>query len=829
MINITDLPCEECGEYIVTEGGLVVQWPSSRLLAHPVAPQENGLVVCSQEGGSLETPRGPERGLEGALAELREQLGRMQFGVKVSGYAARGAGSRQQVRVPGAATGRKAAPAPRRCPCGPRGVFRYHLRQQDAGLRAHLDQVGQQISELQLGVCRGASEAPDGDSRPSSGFYELSDVASCSRSTSCTSVCSESVSSSRSNLQPGAWPPTARPGEYRPRSADETTVCAAPGPAPRPHISEGRAEGRGGAWGSFRPRPVSTGDLERAALTEVSQRAGTHTQSRAPLSCGVDILPHTVDPKYQSDLVSRSGKEVYAYPSPLHAVALQSPLFTLTTEPPQVGSSEHPRDTPPSSMGVSSLRARTRPIPETSPAGAYIDKLLRRSQGWGSPLRGSMGEWGFPRCGVSPPQQVCSGQSVGQERRSEKLVSPPGSKEGQGVGRNGDTPWGSPTQLGPLSQLDAQQPAGLPEVSAPSEDCILGKITWGPLLVEQESPPDPHAPLPHSAPRYWDNKADLTCKEGGTVSPSPVWRQLVHTPFAAVPGAYPSRLKTGSPRVRATKVKRRASNRALRFGREALRFPDRQWEAHRVPWLSPEWDPSQGPHRDDSVRGRVAMAREVPGRAFSETSLYPVPFLVPLLVARRENRHASAQVLYPLGAAPLGVAASSWARKQQRRWQSSVQISAGAHPGQGPRRPPGRRAGAPQGRRLRPGPCGRSESRRSEHLAECGSLVRSTITETSEDEDGSDHTANRFGDGESSNSEGEGGCGQGRSGLVLGQGPPRPGKPTEPPAAALQPSWASAGPRPPPMPRLCRVKASRALKKKIRRFQPAALRVMTMM
>lgn len=35
-----------------------------------------------------------------------------------------------------------------------------------------------------------------------------------------------------------------------------------------------------------------------------------------------------LDPRFCSDLVSRKTKEVYPYPSPLHAVALQSPLFT---------------------------------------------------------------------------------------------------------------------------------------------------------------------------------------------------------------------------------------------------------------------------------------------------------------------------------------------------------------------------------------------------------------------------------------------------------------------------------------------------------------------
>lgn len=39
-----------------------------------------------------------------------------------------------------------------------------------------------------------------------------------------------------------------------------------------------------------------------------------------------------LDPRYCTDLVSRRTKEVYPYPSPLHAVALQSPLFTSQSQ-----------------------------------------------------------------------------------------------------------------------------------------------------------------------------------------------------------------------------------------------------------------------------------------------------------------------------------------------------------------------------------------------------------------------------------------------------------------------------------------------------------------
>lgn len=44
-----------------------------------------------------------------------------------------------------------------------------HLRHQDIGLKTHLDQLDQQISELQLGMRRTSAEGLDSDSRPSSG------------------------------------------------------------------------------------------------------------------------------------------------------------------------------------------------------------------------------------------------------------------------------------------------------------------------------------------------------------------------------------------------------------------------------------------------------------------------------------------------------------------------------------------------------------------------------------------------------------------------------------------------------------------------------------
>ncbi|XP_016053736.1 PREDICTED: dapper homolog 1 [Miniopterus natalensis] len=131
------------------------------------------------------------------------------------------------------------------------------LRRRDAGLLNQLQELDKQISDLRLDVEKTSEEHLETDSRPSSGFYELSDGASGSLSNSSNSVFSECLSSCHSS----------------------TCFCS---------------------------------PLE-ATLT---------ISDSCPKSADVN-------PKYQCDLVSKNGNDVYRYPSPLHAVAVQSPMFLL--------------------------------------------------------------------------------------------------------------------------------------------------------------------------------------------------------------------------------------------------------------------------------------------------------------------------------------------------------------------------------------------------------------------------------------------------------------------------------------------------------------------
>ncbi|XP_005363407.1 dapper homolog 2 isoform X1 [Microtus ochrogaster] len=712
-------------------------------------------------------PRGQELRLEAALAALREQLSR--------------------------------------------------LRRQDAGLKTHLDQLDQQISELQLDVSRSSCEALDSDSRPSSGFYELSDAGSCSLSTSCASVCSDRLSPSLGSWLPVFHPSKSRSGmgDWRPRSADETTV---PAWSPQPSGEDSRfphgAEDTGQPRGMFRPRPVSTGDLERVLPDDLGlQRAGVDAAPPSLLCQGIEVPAHTLDPKYQRDLVARGGQEVYPYPSPLHAVALQSPLFALPKEAPHLDHHSSPPEPP--LVPVDQNRTQAGPIRELGSAEAYIHKLLRL-RGQELPLRDELPEQGG---NTAPfPRKPCGQRSdSGGQLELAYEMDRGGMKPSRYAAKD------SLKQQGPVSLVDTEPLSSpLQEESTCWNPRVHGDSSIGFSLCSQAQQPC------------------IDYGQGQALSPSRVLGPE-SPPLDPGPFAYPSyttgetspmRLRMGSPQSKAVKVRRRISDKVPRLGKQLPPQPERQQGTHAAA-LTPEWGPSCRPQQGGLSRGPT-VAKEPPGRSCSESTLYPVPFFVPLVVAQQESYPAS-QVLFPMEASPL----SSAARGKQRRWQSTTEISAKAcsvsHPGSslGPLKSPARRVGGPQVQSrpalARQDAYVRSESDPSEHSAECASLFHSTIAETSEDEEASDHTANRFGD-ESSSNDSESCVQSSRSGL--GRGNAQVGQrerawPRVPPQQSPRVPGSSRPPLP-PVPKLCRIKASKALKKKIRRFQPAALKVMTM-
>lgn len=81
-----------------------------------------------------------------------------------------------------------------------------------------------------------------------------------------------------------------------------------------------------------------------------------------------------MNPKYQSNLVSRNGTEMYCYPSPLHAVALQSPIFSLSEDKVGLVATDSQEKHMGPAKDTLSKQQPSGPKPE-----GYINKLLQRS------------------------------------------------------------------------------------------------------------------------------------------------------------------------------------------------------------------------------------------------------------------------------------------------------------------------------------------------------------------------------------------------------------------------------------------------------------------
>lgn len=86
-----------------------------------------------------------------------------------------------------------------------------------------------------------------------------------------------------------------------------------------------------------------------------------------------------LDSRYCTDLMSRRTKEVYSYPSPLHAVALQSPLFT-TQNPEQSASvsPEGPQHDEPTESNADTALPLQPQQPPTPPSFTQLEQYISR-------------------------------------------------------------------------------------------------------------------------------------------------------------------------------------------------------------------------------------------------------------------------------------------------------------------------------------------------------------------------------------------------------------------------------------------------------------------
>uniref|UniRef100_A0A1A7XHD9 Wu:fb52c12 n=1 Tax=Iconisemion striatum TaxID=60296 RepID=A0A1A7XHD9_9TELE len=214
----------------------------------------------------------------------------------------------------------------------------------------------------------------DGDSRPSSGFYSVS---GSSLSDSCYSVSSDAAHG-------GPLPPARPPKlwEQVPASADNTDILWSEEGV---QSQQPEADNSPEVEPTEGPEPTS-GDLDASRLSFLSELCTVLGDSL--VSSILPILNHVssssshnsklqLDPSYCTDLVSRRTKEVYSYPSPLHAVALQSPLFTSQNQ--EHSTSTSPEETDQEELVDANTPAAPQPQqPPTLASITHLDQYISR-------------------------------------------------------------------------------------------------------------------------------------------------------------------------------------------------------------------------------------------------------------------------------------------------------------------------------------------------------------------------------------------------------------------------------------------------------------------
>ncbi|XP_043919596.1 dapper homolog 2-like [Protopterus annectens] len=722
------------------------------------------------------------------------------------------------------------------------------LRRQDYGLKGHLQQLDQQLSDLQLGVSSESAEHLESDSRPSSGFYELSDGGSCSLSNSCSSVYSDCLSSSHNSLLPSSHQTRSRISmfDYRPRSADETTVHLTSS-QPGVHIRAGCRIRTSPEFplnqSSPKQRPVSTGDLEKMMPPGLGFLKTFDPKTMSPL-CGVHINLRSVDSKYQNDLVSKNGGDAFRYPSPLHAVALQSPLFTLVGDSSNVEnknlSQENLTNTVVCNPGLAGPQLEIKPR-------CYIDKLvllnkckLRKQPSFGR--KDARNSRPALSCQVDIPTACAAMLNINGAEESSKHDD---------LSKNKDitvlhVPLSEKTKNGQQELSCCSAGVTSAEVSEDSRQLHTAPLCTPDMITDIDARNDSqNASGQCFQPHLSENKQNTalakplflkkvirktsvneTLKRTHKVLPA---SEFVHAKFVCSE-SHQMKVKHASTKTKATKIKRRSSERQRCIKQTSSVKPRDCCGNGRIP--------NERGHKCPPKHNFVRQpnADEISSRTCSESTLCSAQYKKPHVRPLHDFSKTSTCGLHAFEATNIDLV-----RKKHRKWLSAVEISAKVHHtnitgdnGMGlvHSKQQVRKAGVLRtvSFRAQHGIFHHSipsyAESDSEYSAECASLFHSTIVETSEDEI-SNCTTNRFGDSESSESE-SGATSD--SSLSFNSEENDGSEIVWPEGGSLGPSSSitSSSMQVHSKSKMYRIKASKALKKRIRRFQPSSLKVMTM-
>ncbi|KAM8783623.1 dapper homolog 1 isoform 2-T2 [Rhynchonycteris naso] len=688
------------------------------------------------------------------------------------------------------------------------------LRRRDAGLLNQLQELDKQISDLRLDVEKTSEEHLETDSRPSSGFYELSDGASGSLSNSSNSVFSECLSSCHSS----------------------TCFCS---------------------------------PLE--ATLAIS-----------------DSCPKSADvnPKYQCDLVSKNGNDVYRYPSPLHAVAVQSPMFLLCLtgnplreeerlgnhandicvgsevdaiktdtslpSPSSLWSASHPSSSKKMDGYILSLvQKKTHPVrtnkPRTSVNADPTKGLLRNgsicvrvtggfSQGSSGNLKNSK-QVPLPSGGIPPldsvtfsPLKQWPKESKAEQLESKRLPLPEGCSPGTAPELHSKH---LSKNAKPASQEQAQCPTTVTGEAPKESGQILAASTKespGRVLTPlQENKavqplkkmsqknslqtvppavPPPVPPAPHPSAFPLEERPALDFKSEGSSSQSLEEGPLVKARFVpGQPGARPHRGARTAAVPRGSALKHRAQTlhgpdgalptvrEKTRAASKKCRFPDDVDTNKKLRKVLAKGRRGRGSQAEAGPPSRpLGAAHRAGGRAHGHGR--------EAVVAKPKHKRTDPHSRRWRSAAEMSYEEALRRARQARRESAGLYPTAVALPYTSPYA---------------------YVASDSEYSAECESLFHSTVVDTSEDEQ-SNYTTNCFGDSESSVSEGEF-AGESTSssdseesgGLIWSQFVQ-----TLPIQTVTAPDLHNN-----PTKTFVKIKASHNLKKKILRFRSGSLKLMT--
>ncbi|CAN9501929.1 unnamed protein product [Ophioblennius macclurei] len=719
------------------------------------------------------------------------------------------------------------------------------LRRRDVGLLSQLQELDRQISDLRLDT-EAPLDPPETDSRPSSGFYELSDAASGSLSNSSNSVFSECFC-------------TTIDADGRLATTDEAPGC-------------------------------SECDRLFGGLWDDSASSATVRRSlSAPHPPASDVASSLVS----GDVQSVFHCDAYRYPSPLHAVAVQGPADLL-------GHGGHGREeagnegpkpetssfVPPSASwpAASSSPSSSSQTPPHKRLDGYIYSLLQRRA---QPVRTCR-----PRTSIStdPSKSVLrqvslcnrqlsnsgsgSGLGPGTLRTSElqSFIAASSSPQRQQVSvdrksEDQETANASPNCSGDLQLADSPRGLGAKRSSAAANHDVqansLKKQSGVPLPLAPgtatTTTPAPATPLkdfrelntvtlgssPKESKRQrWPPDQELLLKQPSQsgppkTGPRPVHSTPVENPYVPDQGpvedstqnqekkSHGAKSVSANHKVRKNGAKKSGRLKTVRESEHVEAAPVRRGDkSHRRAKGSRQADDAASTRTATSKRGVSSRTKRIATPQAESRTDRPgatTPRSVrSAALKHHHHHHGNHHRRHQHSREPVVVITKlKHKRDDYQRSRTTAEVPFDEALRRAQRRQkkdlPGLPS-SPSGGRIC-SPYAYVAGSDSEYSAECASLFHSTIVDTSEDET-SNYTTNRFGDSESgedahstSDTEESGGGGAGRA---RGRGNGATGQ--EAMTMTTTPGRAKA---------CVKIKASHNLKKRILRFRSGSLKLMT--